>query len=437
MNTVERKSTRRLLILASKLGYQTRSFAEAAERLGVEVVFGSDRCHQLDDPWADGALPLRFEQPEQAARNVVAQGRARPVDGILALGDRPIATAAYAARALDLPYNSPESVENCRSKLRQRVVLRAAGLPVPEFFSFVFDELLDAVLPRVRFPCVLKPLSLAASQGVIRANDAREFAAAAARIRTLLESPEIQVTREPGLDRLLVERYIPGAEVAVEGLLDRGRLRVLAIFDKPDALEGPYFEETIYVTPSRLPAEMESRIAACAERAAQALGLTHGPLHAEFRIRGDAPWVVELAPRPIGGLCSRALRFGPERIFLEELLVRHALRLESSDLPRESDASGVMMIPVPQSGILERVEGIEEAKATPGVEELHITARLHDFIAAWPEGASYLGFIFARGATPEAVETALREAHSKLRFGLAPRLPVEHPVSGKVPSGSA
>ncbi len=437
MNTVERKSTRRLLILASKLGYQTRSFAEAAERLGVEVVFGSDRCHQLDDPWADGALPLRFEEPEQAARNVVAQARARPVDGILALGDRPIATAAYAARALDLPYNSPESVENCRSKLRQRVVLRAAGLPVPEFFSFVFDEPLDAVLPQVRFPCVLKPLSLAASQGVIRANDAREFAAAAARIRTLLESPEIQVTREPELDRLLVERYIPGAEIAVEGLLDQGRLRVLAIFDKPDPLEGPYFEETIYVTPSRLPAEMESRITACAERAAQALGLTHGPLHAEFRISGDALWVVELAPRPIGGLCSRALRFGPERIFLEELLVRHALRLEGSEVPRESDASGVMMIPVPQSGVLERVEGIEEAKATPGVEEVHITARLHDFIAAWPEGASYLGFIFARGATPEAVETALREAHSKLRFGLAPRLRVEHPVTGKVPSGSA
>ncbi len=437
MNTVERKSTRRLLILASKLGYQTRSFAEAAERLGVEVVFGSDRCHQLDDPWADGALPLRFGEPEQAARNVVAQARARRVDGILALGDRPTATAAYAARALELPYNSPESVENCRSKLRQREILRAAGLPVPEFFSFVFDEPLDAVLRRVKFPCVLKPLSLAASQGVIRANDAREFAAAVARIRALLESPEIQVTREAGLDRLLVESYIPGAEVAVEGLLERGRLRVLAIFDKPDPLEGPYFEETIYVTPSRLPAELQSRIAACAQRAAQALGLTHGPLHAEFRIRGEAPWAVELAPRPIGGLCSRALRFGPERIFLEELLVRHALRLEGSELARESDASGVMMIPVPQSGILERVEGMEEAKATPGVEEIHITARLHDFIAAWPEGASYLGFIFARGGRPEAVERALRESHSKLRFALAPRLRVEHPVSGKVPSGWA
>ncbi len=424
--------TKRLLILASKLGYQTRSFAEAAQRLGIEVFFGSDRCHQLDDPWADGALALHFEQPEQAAENIVAQLRANPPDAILALGDRSTATAAYAARAIGIRYNSPESVEACRSKLRQREVLRAAGLPVPEFFSFGLDEPVHGVLPRVEYPCVVKPLSLAASQGVIRANDAAEFATAVGRIRLLLESPEIQVTREPGLDRLLVERYIPGAEIALEGLLDRGRLRVLAIFDKPDPLEGPFFEETIYVTPSRLSAEVQARVADCARRTVQALGLTEGPLHAEFRIHRDAPWVLEAAPRPIGGLCSRVLRFGPDKrgnkIFLEELLVRHALDLEGSEVSRESDAAGVMMIPVPQSGVLERVEGAEEAAATPGVEEIHITARLHDFIAAWPEGSSYLGFIFARGAAPEKVEMALRNAHRKLRFILAARLHVEHPA---------
>ena len=434
MNALAKNQTKRLLILASKLGYQTRSFAEAAQRLGVEVVFGSDRCHRLEDPWADGALPLHFEKPGEAAEKIVAQARAKPVDAILALGDRPTTTAAYAARALGLTHNSPESVENCRSKLRQRVILRAAGLPVPEFFSFSFDEPLDAVLPRVKFPCVVKPLSLAASQGVIRANNAREFAAGVTRVRALLESPEIQVTREPGLDRLLVERYIPGEEVALEGLLDRGRLRVLGIFDKPDPLEGPFFEETIYVTPSRLPAGVQSRIADCAQHTVGALGLTHGPLHAEFRVNRNAPWVIEAQPRPIGGLCSRALRFGADRFFLEELLVRHALGLEGSDLPREREAAGVMMIPVPQSGVLERVEGTEEAAATPGIEEIHITARLHDFIAAWPEGASYLGFIFAQGTTPEKVEAALRKAHGKLRFDLTPRLPVEHPAR---PLGSA
>jgi biotin carboxylase len=423
----------RLLILASKLGYQTRSFAEAARSLGVEVVFASDRCHQLEDPWSDGAIALHFDQPEDAARRIVQQSLVRPVDGLIALGDRPTTTAAHAARALGLSYNRPEAVENCRSKLRQREILREAGLPVPGFFSFRLDKRVEKTLPRVQFPCVVKPIRLAASQGVIRANNEEEFRAAVGRIKTLLESPEIQVTHEAELDRLLVERYIPGAEVAVEGLLTRGRLRILAIFDKPDPLEGPYFEETIYVTPSRLPEETQERIADCAEATVRALGLEHGPVHAEFRVNEQGPWVLEAAPRPIGGLCSRALRFGPKRILLEELLVRHALGLEGSDLERETDASGVMMIPVPTSGVLEGVLGEEKARATPGVDNVQITARLHDFIAAWPDGASYLGFIFAGGPSPAEVEAALRLAHSHLRFEIVQRLPVEHPVTRRLP----
>jgi biotin carboxylase len=423
----------RLLILASKLGYQTRSFAESARALGVEVVFASDRCHQLEDPWSDGAIALHFDQPEEAARRIVSQSLVRPVDGLIALGDRPTTTAAYAAGALGLVYNRPQAVENCRSKLRQREVLRDAGLPVPGFFSFRLDKRLERILPRVQFPCVVKPLRLAASQGVIRANNPEEFHAAVARIRTLLGSPEIQVTHEAELDRLIVERYIPGAEVAVEGLLTRGKLRILAIFDKPDPLEGPYFEETIYVTPSRLPEETQERIADCTAATVRALGLEHGPVHAEFRVNEQGPWVLEAAPRPIGGLCSRALRFGPARILLEELLVRHALGMSGWDLDRESDASGVMMIPVPSSGVLETTHGEDLARATPGIEDVQITARLHDFIAAWPEGSSYLGFIFARGPAPAEVESALRLAHSYLKFEIAPRLPVEHPVTRKLP----
>jgi phosphoribosylaminoimidazole carboxylase (NCAIR synthetase) len=423
----------RLLILASKLGYQTRSFAEAARAAGADVVFASDRCHQLEDPWSDGAIAVRFDQPEDAARRIVQQSLVRPVDGLIALGDRATTTAAFAARALGITYNSPQAVENCRSKLRQREILRDAGLPVPGFFSFRLDKRLEKILPRVHFPCVVKPLRLASSQGVIRANTPEEFQAAVERIKALLKTPEIQVTHEAELDRLLVERYVPGGEVAVEGLLTRGRLRILAIFDKPDPLEGPYFEETIYVTPSRLPEEMQDRIADCAAATVQALGLTHGPVHAEFRVNEQGPWVLEASPRPIGGLCSRALRFGPRRIFLEELLVRHALGIPGSDLDREDDASGVMMIPIPKSGVLERVEGETEARAAPGVEDIQITARLHDFLPAWPEGSSYLGFIFARGKSPAEVETSLRVAHGVLKFEIAERLPVEHPVTGALP----
>lgn len=423
---------KRLLILASKLGYQTRGFADAAAKLGVEVQFGTDRCHKLADPWGDNALALNFVLPREAAMQIAQEMKSNPPDAILALGDRPTTTAAYASRSLGLAGNDPKAVERCRSKLSQREALRDAGVPVPHFFSFDVADPIQSVLPRTSFPCVVKPLSLAASQGVIRANNEAEFREAVSRIRALLASPEIQVTREEGLDRLLVESYIPGEEVAIEGLLENGRFRVFAIFDKPDLLEGPYFEETIYVTPSRLSENEQSELQHCAERAVRSLAFTHGPVHAEFRVNENGPWVLEVAPRPIGGLCSRALRFGPERISLEELLIRAVLGLPGADAERESEASGVMMIPVPRSGVFERAEGVEDAKRIANVTGVEITARLKDYIAAWPEGSSYLGFIFARAARPCDAEAALRQAHASLRFDFSERLPVEHPATGKI-----
>jgi hypothetical protein len=254
----------------------------------------------------------------------------------------------------------------------------------------------------------------------------------------LLESPEIRSTREPNLDQMLVEGYIPGREVAVEGLLTDGHLRALAIFDKPDPLEGPYFEETIYVTPSRLPAAEQRAVELCARDAARALGLSQGPIHAEFRIDDHGVWPLEIAPRPIGGLCARALRFllGSEKelIGLEELLMRHALEFAGSDSQREQIASGVMMIPVPKSGVLESVIGEDAARTVPGITDLLITARRHDYIAAWPEGSSYLGFLFARANHPEEVEQAIRNAQEKLAFTISPRLPVEHPATRRMTS---
>jgi predicted ATP-grasp superfamily ATP-dependent carboligase len=422
---------KRLLILSSKFGYQTKAFAEAASRVGAEVLFGTDRCGRLDDPWGDAALPLHFDDPEESAEKIAHLSAKSPIGAILALGDHPTLVAAHAARRLGLRGNPVAAVEHCATKLRQRQTLAAAGVPVPSFFDFRLGDPLEAILSRVRFPCVLKPLVLAASQGVIRADDAANFERALARIRSLVESPPVRAGHREGLDRLLVESYVPGREVAVEGLLVNGELRVLAIFDKPDPLEGPFFEETIYVTPSRLPVETQEAIRDGARRAVRAIGLTDGPLHAEFRVEADRPWVLEVQPRPIGGLCSRALRFGPARVGLEELLVRHALDIPGWQEEREPEASGVMMIPVPRSGILESVAGIKEVQATPGIVGLEITARLRDPLVAWPEGASYPGFLFARGESPAAVESALRTAHSRLRFEISEELPVEHPAANE------
>ncbi len=430
-----RKSLPRILIFTAKLGYQTRAFDAAAQKLGIELGFVTDRCHRLDDPWHDRALPVHFEKPDAAAYAVMQAQSGKRVDGILALGDRPTLAAAYAARGLGVTHNHPASVEACRSKLRMREVFRDAGLPVPWFRSVPLGAIPEPALLGIEYPCVLKPLSLSASQGVVRVNDREEFLAGAARVKKLLESVEIRATRESNLDLMIVEGYLPGREVAVEGLLSDGELRVLAIFDKPDPLEGPYFEETIYVTPSHFSEAEQKAIRKSFADAVRALGLTHGPVHGEFRLNGQGVWPIEVAARPIGGLCAKALRFAVgerEPVGLEELLLRHALDLTGKDAPREEAASGVLMLPVPASGILESVEGIDEARTVPGVTELEITARLHDYLAAWPEGSSYLGFLFARGEKPEEVAHALRAGHAKLKFTFMPRLPVEHPVTRRM-----
>ena len=447
--------TKRLLLFTNKLGYQTRSFEEVAQKNGVEIIYVTDRCHQLQDPWGDHAIAAHFESPQAEAATIIEALRGKQIDGIVALGDRPVVAAAYAARHLGIPYHHPAAVEACRSKLRMREVFRNTGLRTPWFRTLALNPLPEPALLNISYPCVLKPFSLSASQGVIRANNREEFVAAAQRIAALLASPEVRATRENNLDKILVEGYIPGREVAVEGLLTEGVLRILAIFDKPDPLEGPYFEESIYVTPSMLPEQQQRAIQKCAEDTARAIGLTHGPMHAEFRVNfqeagfqeagreavgNEGVWPLEIAARPIGGLCARSLRFIPadktetahreehQSVGLEELLLRHALNLPGSDWPRERRTAGVMMIPVPASGTLEKVEGEEAARAIRGITDLFITARLHDYIAAWPEGSSYLGFLFASAGTPEEVLTALRAAHAELRFTLAPRLPVQHPM---------
>lgn len=428
--------TRNVLLFAAKLGYQTHSFDEAARKLGVNLIFVTDRCHKLDDPWGDRAIPVHFKEPEEAARATVNSLHGNRPDGVMAIGDAPTVTEAFVARALGIPYNHPAAVEACRSKLRMREVFESAGLPSPWFRAMPLSPLPEPALAGVRYPCVLKPLSLSASQGVMRANNRDEFLTGAERLRRLLASPDVRMQHGDAPQSMLVEEYLPGQEVAVEGLLHEGRLRVLAIFDKPDPLEGPFFEETIYVTPSRQAPAAQLAIEKCVADAVRALGLTAGPVHAEFRINEAGVWPLEVAPRPIGGLCARALRFESRRettpVALEELLLRHALGMETDDYAREASASGVLMIPVPASGVLTEVKGEAEARKVPGITDCNITARLHDYIAAWPEGSSYLGFLFARAKTPAEAEQALRAAHGKLNFKIVKPLPVRHPVSGQV-----
>lgn len=414
----------RLLLFAATTGYQIRVFADAARRLGVDATLAADRCSRLDDPWGDHSIAVKFDYRMPQS---VETFRDMRFDGVAAVGDRPAALAAEVAAMLGIPFHPPAAAYACQDKFLARQLYQAAGLPVPAYFRAALTEDAGALARRAPYPCVLKPLGLSASRGVIRANNQAEFVAAFGRIRALLEkNPDLRRLRQRALQ---VESYIEGREFAIEGLVTNGVFQALAIFDKPDPLTGPFFEETIYVTPSREPAATEEALLDTARRAVRALGLYHGPAHLEMRWNEEGVWMLDAAARPIGGLCAKALRFefGGTSAPLEELVIRHALGEDVSGARLEGPACGVMMIPIPKGGIYESVEGVERARAVPGIEDVMVTAKAGQLLVPLPEGVSYLGFLFARGNSAQEVELALRRSHAELRFHIAAALETFRP----------
>jgi biotin carboxylase len=396
----------RALLILPTAGYRTEDFLAAAAALDVEVVVATDRRQTIGD-----ALRIDLRRPERAADTIVELARDRPLDAVVAADDGGVVTAALAATRLGLPSNPPDAAGRARDKRALRRALAAAGIAQPRFAELPPGGDVAAV----GFPAVLKPAGLAMGRGVIRADDARTARDAERRIRKI-----VAAAGDDPAAPLLVEEYVPGAEVAVEGLLRSGRMETLAVFDKPDPLEGPYFEETIYITPSRLREPVQSAVEDMVAFAAAAVGLREGPVHAEVRLDGPRMWMIELAARSIGGLCGRTLRFGLG-VRLEEVILRHALGLPlEGRLRREEAAAGVMMLPMPRAGTLREVAGQDEARAVPGISDIRITIAPGGRLVPLPEGDRYLGFMFARGRTPDGVEAALRTAHALLRVAVDP-----------------
>ena len=420
---------RHVLLLATTTGYQIRSFGEAAEKLGVRVIFASDRCDQLSDPWSDRAIPVRFWDEAASVDAVVAACTDTRPDGIIAVGDRPAVLAACIAEALGLPGNPPSAVRASRNKLASRRAFKAAGLLTPSFADVSIADDPSALAADCTFPVVVKPLALSGSRGVMRVDRASDFVWAFERLGRLLVSPDIVSERDEAHGRALIESYIPGNEFAIEGVMTAGVFTPFVIFDKPDPLVGPFFEETIYVTPSRASHAVQQAIVDQVAAAARALDLRHGSVHAECRVNTKGVYVLEVASRPIGGLCARSVRFDDSlhprtlapshlRTSLEEVLLRHALGEDISHWTPVERATGVMMIPIPKRGVYRGVSNVEAALAVAGVDEVVITAKVDEVLLPLPEGRSYLGFIFASGEDPARVEQSLRSAHATLAFDI-------------------
>jgi biotin carboxylase len=409
---------RRVLLLLPTASYRNEDFLAAAAELGVEIVAAADYCHQLAPLWGmNPVLALPLSEPEKAVDKALAH-LDRDLDAVLAVDDQGLEVAALLAGHLGLPGNPPPAVRTLRDKLAFRELQRRVRLAHPLFHALP-DNADAASLPgELTFPVVVKARRLSASRGVIRADDTRSLLAAVHRVRAI----QRRADRDAASLGLVIEAFVPGPEVALEGLLTEGSLQVLALFDKPDPLDGPYFEETIYVTPSRLPESVQCAIRMEVERACRAAGATTGPVHAELRVSPQGIVLLEVAPRSIGGLCGRVLRHALG-MSLETVILRHTLGM-TVPTAAHREASGVMMVPVPERGIFEGIDGLEAARAVAGVTELAISVTPGQLLAPAPEGSAYPGFIFARGAGPEAVEQALRKSQARLGLRMRPEIPV-------------
>lgn len=406
----------RALLLLPTTTYRTKAYIEAALTLGVDIVAASEISSSLENRNPENLLTLDFFAPEKAAEQAAQYAKRFPIDAVIAVDEDTAVVSGFIAQALGLKHNSIASVEIAKNKYLMRQTFRQAGVRVPRFWHFTLDMNAEELANQVNYPCVVKPVFLSTSRGVMRADNPEEFVQAFHRLEAILKIPHLAKKGGTAKREILVEEFISGFEVAVEGLLTDGHLKILAIFDKPDPLDGPFFEETIYVTPSRLSENVQQEIIETTQAATRAMDLTRGAIHAELRVNERGAWVIEVAARAIGGLCSRTLRFGDARLSLEEMILRHAIGMDVSTFEREDVAAGVMMIPIPRAGILREVRGVDEAKQVANIEEVIITAHLTQELLPPPEGASYLGFIFSRAETFAIAEAALREAHHRLEF---------------------
>lgn len=404
--------SRRVLLVLPTGTYRASAFLSAARRLGLEVVVASDEPSTLGALHPGQELVVDFARPELAPAALAALDDHVGFGAVVAVDETAVLVAAHLAAALRLPGNSPAAAAATRDKAQLRARLRASGVPQPEWTLWRGRR-----PPRWQlFPAVLKPLDQAASRGVVRVDTASDLTAQGERVRQLLaHDPSCQPAVAPDQRPLLIEGFVPGPEVAVEALVQDGELIPLAIYDKPDPLDGPYFEETIYCVPSVLPPEAQQAVIASLSAAVAAVGLATGPVHAELRLGQGRPRVIDLASRSIGGHCSAVLHFKCGQS-LEELVLLNALGDPLPELELEGGGAGVMMLPVPRAGRLLEVSGREGALAVPGVESLEISVPVGAMVEPPPGGDRYLGFLFARGADGPDAATRLRQAHSQLRF---------------------
>ncbi len=402
-----------VLLIAPSGSYRIPPYIEAAKALGIGLLVVSNSKHSLVSEVAKG-ISVDFDDLRLAREIILSEIKGLKILSVLATDDICVGLSSQIAQQLGLPQNNPSAARLTHRKDLAREALQLAGCNTPEFQVI---KLIDAsnLSKSINYPVVIKPLSLSASRGVIRANDAAEFVQACRRIDSILE-----YTGQSGYERnqVLVEAYLDGAEFAVEGIIIAGEFHLLMIFDKPEPLIGPFFEETYYLTPSQLESAQIQELINEVSRCCHAYNLTHGPVHAEARITQTGVVLLELAARTIGGQCGQLIEFSTCQK-LEELVILGMCGIKP-ELPSSVESAGVLMIPVAKSGLLKRVEGMTDALQVEFIRDIEIHIQAGYELIPLPEGSSYLGFIFAQAPSYQQTYDALKKAYDKLNFVTQP-----------------
>ena len=412
------ESSRIFALIAPAHSYRASVYISAANRRQIPLVFFTDGDPGVVHQDIHG-VRLDLADPEKAALEIASYLRDFSVSAIFGSDDKVVEIAAQASHKLKIPHNSLKAVQATRRKDVARDLLKDTELNVPKYIKVDCDSIDFGWLQNIQYPCVAKPLNLSASRGVIRANNSEQLLAALGRIRKILQME----FGNQALHEVLVEEYVAGSEHALEGYLSHGKLDMICLFDKPEPLEGPYFEETYYITPSRLNGRMQQQIKETVEKACQAYGLVFGPIHAEVRVDGETIWILEVAARTIGGECARLFEL-VTNFGLEEYILNRATKRKCQSI-KFRQAAGILMIPVPNSGIVRRIEGVTQAQEVKHILDVKLDIRAGSKLTPWPEGDKYPGFIFAKAKTPELVEKALRKSHSCLNIVTMPEFPTK------------
>ncbi len=383
---------KKLLLVIPENSYKSNDFVVAAEKLGIDFLIITD-SEQVSSKFSDTVIINKFD----AELNKNNLKKLKDVTHVLPVDHSALKFSGYLVDLLEVKGNKLESINLSMNKYESRKIFNSLlDIKVNNEIIKNIDDVNTFI--NKNGTSVLKPIYGTASKSVLKINNVEK------------NKEQIEKLMQDCFDQdLVIEEYIDGKEYALEGTIINSELKKIVIFDKPVEYKHPYFEESIYITPSELSSEAEKRVVSIVDKACKKIGLEDGPVHVEFKINENQIFIIEINPRMIGGLCSRCLSFGLFKVSLEEIILHAFMNNELKNIELLNNYVGVLMIPTPKSGKFISINK-EELENIPNISNVEITVPEGSDLLEPPYGDKYLGFAFSQGIDKKTVNESLLTA---------------------------